>query len=455
MVKIFTKSVCMALFFALCSWNLIAQNEIIRAEQGETEQNVSPTFNFDFTQPGVRPDGVKYAEPLAPRESSREARSNAFKRGENPTVSPREALPADRDEQESPQEHGRTSFSLETGDGPMRGPTTTAYIYDGEYAQFAKMPLNTGVFSHLSTPCYDYMTAADWINGKWYAVNYYDNYIYEVNTTTGTRTIVSGHYADYPVGMAYNPVDGYIYIVSENGYAYRGSITSGVYNWVGYIPWTSGISGYGGPIAFTNEGRCIMVDTYDYGIVTELNFNTGTATIITALIDVWMGGIWQDIAIDRETNTIYWIANGYYYGDGGIYRVDIECGKLKKVADIPYYSWAMGFAIPTMMSSSDTKNFAFTGVMQEVYLPKAGTYQIECWGADGGGQYGGKGGYSKGNYTVTAPTTLYIYVGGKGGYTGVGQGLGGWNGGGNSGMHSSATTMGGGGGGTDIRTTQN
>jgi hypothetical protein len=66
-------------------------------------------------------------------------------------------------------------------------------------------------------------------------------------------------------------------------------------------------------------------------------------------------------------------------------------------------------------------NFSYTGSVQQINLPK-GTYQLEVWGADGGGQYGGKGGYSKGEYNVTTPTTLYVCVGGVGGYTGSSHG---------------------------------
>ncbi|WBV61129.1 GEVED domain-containing protein [Chryseobacterium camelliae] len=113
--------------------------------------------------------------------------------------------------------------------------------------------------------------------------------------------------------------------------------------------------------------------------------------------------------------------------------------------------------------------FSYTGTVQSVTLA-AGSYQIEMWGANGGGGYqsalianGGKGGYSKGTLNVSASTTYYIYVGGKGtDATGTGAGTaysGGWNGGGNSGQNNYTTATsyraGGGGGGTDIRTTQN
>lgn len=103
------------------------------------------------------------------------------------------------------------------------------------------------------------------------------------------------------------------------------------------------------------------------------------------------------------------------------------------------------------------QTFSYTGDVQTVTLAP-GTYHVEVWGANGGDASkgtGGKGGYSEGVLTVSASTTYYIYVGGKGS-TVTGPGSGGWNGGGQSlGTFSSGYNGGTGGGGSDIRTTQN
>ena len=63
----------------------------------------------------------------------------------------------------------------------------------------------------------------------------------------------------------------------------------------------------------------------------------------------------------------------------------------------------------------------------------AGRYRLEVWGAQGGGDtYGGKGGYSVGEYTLNSSDILYINVGGKGEKVSVnGSSVeGGYNGGG-------------------------
>ena len=92
-------------------------------------------------------------------------------------------------------------------------------------------------------------------------------------------------------------------------------------------------------------------------------------------------------------------------------------------------------------------DYNFTGNVQTFTVPLSGWYQIECWGASGGGARtapsgAGYGGYSSGETYLQAGTTLYIYVGGSGGTI-----VGGYNGGGNS--HEPGGQ--GGGGATDVR----
>ena len=111
--------------------------------------------------------------------------------------------------------------------------------------------------------------------------------------------------------------------------------------------------------------------------------------------------------------------------------------------------------------SQTTYTFNYTGGTQTLAL-QAGTYDIEMWGADGGGttgtnanaavvKQGGKGGYAKGTMTISALTTASIYVGGKGNTEGINV-PGGFNGGGNSGGGTGPSGVcGSGGGASDIR----
>src|SRR5690606_31966668 len=108
-----------------------------------------------------------------------------------------------------------------------------------------------------------------------------------------------------------------------------------------------------------------------------------------------------------------------------------------------------------------SQTYTYTGSVQTVTLP-AGNYEIEMWGANGGGttganananvpKLGGIGGYAKGNMTLTTSTSVNIYVGGKGATEALNV-AGGFNGGGNSGGGTGVSGVcGSGGGASDIR----
>lgn len=115
--------------------------------------------------------------------------------------------------------------------------------------------------------------------------------------------------------------------------------------------------------------------------------------------------------------------------------------KITKLTDTIYLS-----------SNSDVIDFDYTGAVQSVTL-NAGTYTLECWGAQGGyrssSSYGGAGGYSIGTLSLSSKTTLYIYVGGSGNSVTSANSSGYYPGGFNGGGY--RNTYKGGGGATDIR----
>src|SRR5690554_204418 len=96
----------------------------------------------------------------------------------------------------------------------------------------------------------------------------------------------------------------------------------------------------------------------------------------------------------------------------------------------------------------NAQTYTYTGTVQSVSLP-AGLYEIEMWGANGGGSQGGVGGYSIGEYTHPGGT-LYIVVGGAGGTGGTPADInGGYNGGGAR-PNPGGATRGSGGGATHV-----
>ncbi|MTV27751.1 hypothetical protein FTX61_20380 [Nitriliruptoraceae bacterium ZYF776] len=91
--------------------------------------------------------------------------------------------------------------------------------------------------------------------------------------------------------------------------------------------------------------------------------------------------------------------------------------------------------------------FEFTGGTQRFTVPAGYTeITIEAWGAQGGGNSGGRGGYARATVPVTPGDVLEIRVGGSGG-----QPTGGYNGGGSGGAPASAANGYGGGGASDVR----
>ena len=85
-------------------------------------------------------------------------------------------------------------------------------------------------------------------------------------------------------------------------------------------------------------------------------------------------------------------------------------------------------------------NFDYTGGEQTFTASVSGTYRLETWGAQGGGDgtessgIGGQGGYSTGNVYLSKNKTIYINNGGQGARPNKKEGgNGGYNGGGNGG----------------------
>ncbi|MBL1179467.1 MAG: HYR domain-containing protein [Bacteroidetes bacterium] len=110
--------------------------------------------------------------------------------------------------------------------------------------------------------------------------------------------------------------------------------------------------------------------------------------------------------------------------------------------------------VGTNPCGSSSQTFNYTGNVQTFTVPNGVTsITIEVWGAEGGTNtndsinciIGGKGGYAKGDLTVTPGQILEIYVGGRG-YSGN---VGGWNGAGIA--CPQTTTCSKGGGATDVR----
>lgn len=132
----------------------------------------------------------------------------------------------------------------------------------------------------------------------------------------------------------------------------------------------------------------------------------------------------------------------------GIYYIHVKDGAGKTTSK----SFSM------VCAETTTRNFDYTGAVQNYATPCRGSYTLHVWGAQGGSynntHAGGNGGYATGTINLSEKINLYIYVGGQGTSTGTsttGTVSGGFNGGGNGYSSSTSYLCSAGGGATDIR----
>ncbi|BCS85835.1 fimbrillin family protein [Prevotella herbatica] len=73
-------------------------------------------------------------------------------------------------------------------------------------------------------------------------------------------------------------------------------------------------------------------------------------------------------------------------------------------------TWNAGNSYTYNLSKTVVSNFAYTGASQTFTVQYAGTYRIQCWGAQGRCQ----GAYTSGDIYLNKGTNLYVYVGSAG-----------------------------------------
>lgn len=161
-------------------------------------------------------------------------------------------------------------------------------------------------------------------------------------------------------------------------------------------------------LAYVNENSYTMNEG-DKIIVTVRNRNTTIASTFYSLLTANVGN--EDIA------KIYVNYGGNIKNDGATLLNEQEGSIYNEMGRL----------------------FKYKGIAEEVTLTP-GIYEVECWGASGGGYgentnfTGGKGAYIKAKMTIkNTNKTFFVYAGGAGSeYSDDNKENGGWNGGGNS-----------------------
>ena len=184
------------------------------------------------------------------------------------------------------------------------------------------------------------------------------------------------------------------------------------------------------------------IDAYTKNAVIALSDDTNLAGYAVTTTSTTPTS-WTTVSGKTASVTYPTTANGTYY-------VHVKDGAGKTTSK----SFSM------VCAETTTRNFDYTGAVQNYATPCRGSYTLHVWGAEGGHGYNssttyaaGKGGYSTGTINLSEKTNLYIYVGGQGvaGSTTSSIKTGGFNGGGASAYYRAGS----GGGASDIRIGQN
>ena len=167
-------------------------------------------------------------------------------------------------------------------------------------------------------------TASEFTNScEYYNLNYYfatstSGQFGTINPTTGVQTIIrTGNNSG---SVAFNHADNTMYGLSLGSTSTLYSIdpATGVETQVVSI--TDDTTYFMMAMTITNDGRFIVVNASRESI-DELDPTTGTLTpLIPAGFNINYG---QDIAVDRETNTVYWAAYNADASEGQLYALDL------------------------------------------------------------------------------------------------------------------------------------
>lgn len=227
---------------------------------------------------------------------------------------------------------------------------------------------------------------------------------------------------------------------------------------------------YGNGASFTRDSNITIYGLYQKTLTLTYagNGHTGGSTTAQTGTMYWApaGNVYPSFTLNANgfTKTNYTFA---YWTEGSTSGTVRKVGTTVSISeDRTFYAYWV----------QTTKSYSYTGGVQSFTAPIAGTYKLEAYGAQGGNAYtsgawsgytradwcyGGYGGYSYGNVSLTAGQTIYIVVGGQASTSyadgGWGDGDGGstsggspgYNGGGRHGSYSSGS----GGGATHIAKT--
>ena len=196
---------------------------------------------------------------------------------------------------------------------------------------------------NTSAECF--LDCAEYINGNYYITSSNLRYLMKVDPESGAITIISSYHACS--GIALNPINNMVYGISlgEHSKLYTVNLETGVDTYYADI---SENNHYILGMTINNNGRCFVIDATANGI-DEVNLATGEIIkTLPAEFSVMYG---QDMACDRETNTVYWAAYNVDAHLSQLYLVDFDNNRY--IFKGQFSSQASCFAI---MSTAPSQN---------------------------------------------------------------------------------------------------
>lgn len=236
----------------------------------------------------------------------------------------------------------------------LRGETSEALItFNTDLNHFVlNNPANTTPYG-VSAP--EFLNCAEYYEGQYYFATSTSGKFGTIDPVSGAITEIISSGAPY-TGIAYNPADGQMYTISLGNAAvlYTIDVATGAHTQVSTVTSAHFVLG----MTISNDGRFFLINAEIDGI-SELNPTTGE------IINSWPAGFTvnygQDMACDRETNTIYWAAYNASAGAAQLYTFNPEGGTYTLVGI--FSNQASGFAIQTeanMNMAAAPTNFTAT-----------------------------------------------------------------------------------------------
>jgi hypothetical protein len=209
----------------------------------------------------------------------------------------------------------------------------------------------------IDKSAYQSLYAGDWMNGKWYACEDYDDVnlvggnFWQIDPPAGTMTDL-GDGTTSMHGLAWDDVNGVLYGHDAANLYTLNPATGAILTTVGPhgITYQSGETTYDGlviSIAYDNYTQTLYAVELGTASLYTLNVTTGAATKVGAAED-WLGidvNYAQDMAFDQDTGLLY-LAGYTNSTQGALYWIDTTYGYAWKVGPFQGSSEMDAFAIP-------------------------------------------------------------------------------------------------------------